>query len=102
MTRDPIRLLSVALFAAALASCTSRTPEQQLVHEAAEALGGVDRVQRAAGVLVVEGSGRQFNLGQDLRPGLAGQTFAVSAYTRAYDLGAPRMRVSQTDRKSVV
>ncbi len=75
------------------AACTRLAPEQQLVHDAAEALGGVDRV-RAAGVVVLEGTGRQWNLGQDLRPGLADQTFTVSAYQRAIDLDAVRMRTT--------
>ena len=77
------------------AACTRLTPEQQLVHDAANALGGADRV-RAAGVVVLEGTGRQWNLGQDLRPGLAEQTFTVSAFQRAIDLDAARMRTTST------
>ena len=86
--------LTVSVLALA-AACTRLTPEQQLVHDAAEALGGVDRV-RAAGVVVLEGTGRQWNLGQDLRPGLAEQTFAVSTFQRAIDLNTERMRSTLT------
>ena len=80
------------LFAAA---CTRLTPEQQLAQDVAEALGGVDRV-KAARLLTLEGTGRQYNLGQDLRPGLAEQTFTVSAFTREIDLSQPRMRTTLT------
>ena len=86
--------LTISLLTLA-AACTRLTPEQQLVHDAAEAMGGVDRV-RAAGVVVLEGTGRQWNLGQDLRPGLAEQTFTVSAFQRAIDLDAVRMRTTLT------
>ena len=86
--------LTISLLTLA-AACTRLTPEQQLVHDAAEAMGGVDRV-RAAGVVVLEGTGRQWNLGQDLRPGLAEQTFTVSAFQRAIDLDTVRMRTTLT------
>lgn len=82
--------------AMALASaCTRLTPEQQFVHDVAGALGGVDRV-RAARLVTLTGTGRQWNLGQDLRPGIAEQTFTVSAFTRAIDLQQPRLRTTAT------
>ncbi len=94
MTRTLARTaLPVLLLVAA--ACTRLTPEQLLVQDIAEALGGVDRV-KAARVLTLEGTGRQFNLGQDLRPGLAEQTFTVSAFTREIDLAQPRMRTTLT------
>jgi glyoxylase-like metal-dependent hydrolase (beta-lactamase superfamily II) len=83
------------MIVAALAACTQRTPEQQLIHDTAEALGGRARIEQAA-VLTVEGTGTQYNLGQDLRPGLADQTFTVSAFKREVDLNAPRLRTTQT------
>ena len=91
ITRSALPVLGLLLAAA----CTRLTPEQQAVHDIAAALGGVDRVQ-AARLLTLEGTGRQFNLGQDLRPGLAEQTFTVSAYRRDYDVAGPRLRVTQT------
>ena len=95
MSQRAVRLgLTIGLITLATA-CTRLTPEQQLVHDAAEALGGVDRV-RAASVVVLEGTGRQWNLGQDLRPGLAEQTFTVSAFQRAIDLDTVRMRTTST------
>ena len=59
-------------------------PEQQLVNDAASALGGADRLQ-AIKTLVIEGEGTQYNLGQDVVPGASGQTFAVTQYRRAID-----------------
>ena len=89
------RLAAVALLAVGAAACTQRTPEQQLVVDAAEALGGRARIDAVA-VLTMEGTGTQYNLGQDMRPGLAGQTFTVSAFKREIDLAAPRLRTTQT------
>ena len=65
------------------------------MHDAAEALGGQARIDAAA-VVTLEGTGTQYNLGQDLRPGLADQTFTVSAFKREIEVGGPRMRTTQT------
>jgi hypothetical protein len=93
MRMPAVVLLAVVVAAAA---CTeTRTPEQQLLHDAAEALGGQDRID-AVGVLTMDGTGTQYNLGQDLRPGLAEQTFTVSAFKREIDVAAPRIRTTQT------
>jgi len=91
ITRSALPVLGLLLAAA----CTRLTPEQQLAEDIATALGGADRV-KAARVITLEGTGRQFNLGQDLRPGLADQTFTVSAFTREIDLAAPRLRTTLT------
>ena len=95
MSAPHVRVFATSLLLVTLAGCASVPPEQQLIRDAAEALGGVDRV-RAAGVVVLEGTGRHWNLGQDLRPGLADQTFTVSAFQRAIDLDAVRMRTTLT------
>jgi glyoxylase-like metal-dependent hydrolase (beta-lactamase superfamily II) len=83
------------VLAAALAGCTQRTPEQQFIDKAAAALGGDSRIQ-AAKTLSLEGEGRNFNLGQDMRPEAATQTFGVTEYKRVMELGNARMRVEQT------
>ena len=44
----------------------------------------------------MDGTGTQYNLGQDLRPGLAGQTFTVSAFKREIEINGPGMRTTQT------
>src|SRR5688500_2553907 len=82
MTR---RTLFAVVAMIALAGCTPSSPEQSVVDDAAEALGGKARVQ-AARTLVLEGEGTNFNLGQDVVPGASGQTFTVTAYRRLVDL----------------
>jgi glyoxylase-like metal-dependent hydrolase (beta-lactamase superfamily II) len=74
-----------------VSACSQATPEQQVVNDAAAALGGRDRIL-AVKTLVMEGEGTQFNLGQDLRPESAGQTFTVTGYRQAIDLAGGRSR----------
>ena len=84
-------LVAVALTVA----CTRATPEQQIVNDAAAALGGAERVS-AVKTLVLEGTGTQYNLGQDLVPGASGQTFTVSAFKRTVDVAGGRARTELT------
>jgi glyoxylase-like metal-dependent hydrolase (beta-lactamase superfamily II) len=86
-------LPAVAL--AMAAGCAQAPPEQQILNDAATALGGADRIQ-AATALRVEGDGVHYNLGQDMTPGASGQTFTVTDLRRGYDLTAARMRTEQT------
>ncbi|HUE85939.1 MAG TPA: MBL fold metallo-hydrolase [Vicinamibacterales bacterium] len=88
------RYLAILLFAAA-AGCAAPTVEQQLINDAADGLGGRERVL-AVRTLVLEGEGTQFNLGQDMRPGASGQTFTVSGLKRQIDLAGHRMRTELT------
>src|SRR4030095_4899344 len=74
----------VLLAAASLSACTQATPEQQIVNDAAEALGGTERIQ-AVKTLVLEGEGTNGNLGQDMTPDATGQTFTVTGYRRGGD-----------------
>ena len=84
------RETSLALvMAVILTACAKSAPEQQLVDDAAAALGGAERLL-AAKTLVIEGEGTHYNLGQDLVPGASGQTFAVTQYRRALDLSGER------------
>jgi glyoxylase-like metal-dependent hydrolase (beta-lactamase superfamily II) len=80
-------LVAVALTVA----CTRATPEQQIVNDAAAALGGAERLS-AVKTLVLEGTGIQYNLGQDLVPGASGQTFTVSQFKRTVDVAGGRAR----------
>jgi glyoxylase-like metal-dependent hydrolase (beta-lactamase superfamily II) len=86
---------AIVLSAAATAACARPTPEQQVVNDAAAALGGRDRIL-AVKTLVIEGDGANGNLGQDLTPERAVQTFTVTSYKREIDLAGGRMRVEQT------
>ena len=86
------RHTSLALLAALIfTACAKPAPEQQLVDDAAAALGGAERLS-AVKTLVIEGEGTQYNLGQDLAPGASGQTFAVTEYRRAIDVSGERAR----------
>lgn len=91
MTRN---VLLILLTAAAVA-CARSTPEQQIVNDAAEALGGSERIL-AVKTLVIEGEGTQGNLGQDINPEANGQTFEVSGYRRAIDIAGGRARTELT------
>jgi glyoxylase-like metal-dependent hydrolase (beta-lactamase superfamily II) len=91
MSRHFITIASAVSFAA----CSTGTPEQQVIDDAAEALGGRDRIL-AVQSLVLEGGGSNGNLGQDLTPDATGQTFAVSDYRRAIDVAGRRVRIEQT------
>ena len=86
---------AVLAAAAMLAACSRATPEQQVVNDAAEALGGADQIQ-AVNTLVLQGEGTQYNLGQDLVPGASGQTFTVSQFTRTIDVAGNRARTELT------
>ena len=81
--------------AAAISGCAKGTPEQQIVDDAASALGGRDRVL-AVKTLVIEGEGSNGNLGQDMTPEATGQKFALSGYKRSIDVAGGRARVEQT------
>jgi glyoxylase-like metal-dependent hydrolase (beta-lactamase superfamily II) len=92
MTRQRV----FALFTAVMFSaCARPTPEQQLVNDAATALGGAEKLL-AVRTLVIEGEGTQYNLGQDISPGASGQMFAVTQYKRAIDVPGERARTELT------
>jgi glyoxylase-like metal-dependent hydrolase (beta-lactamase superfamily II) len=85
------------LGAAIVAACTQATPEQQVVNDAATALGGRDRIV-AVKTIVMEGEGTQYNPGQDVTPEANGQTFTVTTYRRAIDVAGGRARIELTRR----
>jgi hypothetical protein len=91
------RSFPLALLVAGFAACAPVPQEQQVVNQAADALGGRDRLLGIR-TLVLEGEGTQWNLGQDMTIDATGQTFAVTGYRRAMDLAAGRMRIEQTRR----
>jgi glyoxylase-like metal-dependent hydrolase (beta-lactamase superfamily II) len=88
----------VALILVGLASafaCTRNSPEQQLVADAARALGGRDKIL-AIKTITIEGEGTNANLGQDMTMEASGQQFAVSGYRRVIDVVNLRSRTEQT------
>jgi glyoxylase-like metal-dependent hydrolase (beta-lactamase superfamily II) len=95
-TRRATRVLRLVLCAGiTFAACARPTPEQQIVNDAARALGGSDRILGVK-TLVLEGQGTSWNPGQDMTPEATGQTFTLTSYRRALDVAAGRMRVEQT------
>jgi glyoxylase-like metal-dependent hydrolase (beta-lactamase superfamily II) len=87
--------LRLALVAAVLGACAQRTPEQQILDDVAEALGGRDRIL-AVKTLVIEGEGSNGNLGQDMTPDSTAQSFLVTGYRRSVDVAGRRARTEQT------
>ena len=87
--------LLVFAAAAAISACTKQTPEQQIVADAANALGGRSRVL-AVKTLVIEGEGTNGNLGQDMTMDASTQAFVVTGYKRSVDLVNLRARTEQT------
>jgi glyoxylase-like metal-dependent hydrolase (beta-lactamase superfamily II) len=79
----------------ALTACTQKTPEQQIVADAADAMGGAQKIV-AVKTLLVEGEGTNGNLGQDMTMEATSQRFDVTGYRRAVDLATGRMRIEQT------
>ena len=86
---------SLTLIAALAAACAQQSPEQQIVNDAASALGGRDRLL-AVKTLVIEGEGTNGNLGQDMTMDAAGQAFTLTGYKRTIDVAAGRSRIEQT------
>ncbi len=74
--------------------CTQHTPELQVIHDAAEAMGGDDNIAEVQN-LVLQGSGRQYRFGQS--PRLSGEPpyWEIDDYRRDVDLEHGRWRVTQ-------
>jgi glyoxylase-like metal-dependent hydrolase (beta-lactamase superfamily II) len=91
-SRSLISLLIVLTFAGC---ATPKTPEQQFVDDALAAVGGRDKVVAVKSV-IIEGGGVNYNLGQDMKPEAATQTFEVTDYRRTIDVEHGRGRIEQT------
>lgn len=84
----------VAAAAVAVSGCARTTPEMQLVYDAADAMGGRDRIQ-AVNTLVIEGGGENFNLGQNKSPDAPLPQYKVTDFRRAVDFSTGRWRQEQ-------
>ena len=72
----------------------AQSTEQQVIADTSAALGGRERIL-AARTLIVEGGGRDLNVGQSLRfddLGLQSDVWQIREYKRAYDLTTMRAR----------
>src|SRR5262245_62602619 len=85
----------VAFASVAAAACTPPPLEQQIVNDAAAALGGRDRIL-AVKTLVIDGDGKNGNMGQDMTPEASSQEFQLTGYKRSIDVAGGRWRVEQT------
>jgi len=95
MNRIALALCS-SFIVLSIASCsTPLPPEQQFVEDAMRAVGGRAKVE-AVKSIVIEGTGINYNLGQDLEPEAATQQFEITGYTRQLDVEQGRQRIDQT------
>ena len=85
----------LVLAAAVACGCSQPSPERQIVEDAADALGGRDRIA-AVRTLTLEGDGTNGNLGQDMTPEAVSQTFTVTGFRRLIDVAGLRVRTEQT------
>lgn len=90
MTRLPVTFLALGLAAA----CSQTPPEQQIINDAADALGGRDRLL-AIRTLTLEGGGTDGAVGGSITPDTPPNTFKVTEYRRTYDLANGRMHLQQ-------
>ncbi len=88
-------VLCSSLFVLSFAGCTPKPPEQQFIEDAMRAVGGRAKVE-AVKSIVIEGTGVNYNLGQDMKPEAATQQFEITGYKREIDLEQGRQRVEQT------
>lgn len=89
-----IQLLGSIALAGFVSGCTPASPEQQFLDDALRAVGGQNRVASVK-TLTMDGTGVNYNLGQDLKPDLHAQTFDIDHYRRVIDLATGRQRVQQ-------
>ena len=94
-----LRFLLVAVGVSASLSIDGRaqTAGQQVINDAAAAMGGAARI-RSARSLTVEGEGYDINFGQGLSwsdTGVQSEVFRITDYKRTYDLAAGRARFEQ-------
>ncbi len=80
---------------AGLCGCGPATPELQLIHDAADAIGGVEAVLGAANV-TMEGSGTTYQLGQNNRPDSEPPSSQAQSYRLEMNLAGHRTRLAVT------
>jgi len=89
------RIPWVFLIALAVSSCNRTPPERQAVVDAANALGGVEKIL-ALRTLTMEGEGSAANIGQNTMPDSELPVWKTTEFKRFIDLPNNRMRVQQT------
>src|SRR5215475_8027977 len=89
------KLLCVVAVVAAATGCTQTAPEHKVINEAADALGGRQKVL-AVKTLTIEGEGPAPNVGQNTMPDGELPVWKVTEFKRTIDLPTHRMRTTQT------
>jgi glyoxylase-like metal-dependent hydrolase (beta-lactamase superfamily II) len=87
--------LKLMLVVGLAGGCAQVPPEMQAVNAAADALGGRDRIL-AVNTLLLEGTGTNGNLGQNVTPDGALPSFDIKDFKRTIDLENRRARQQQT------
>lgn len=88
------RRMAFALVAILLSACAPAIPEQQVIDDAVEAMGGAGRI-RALKALTIQGTGTAPNAGQNRTPDDELPVWKITEYTRRIDLANSRTRVQQ-------
>jgi hypothetical protein len=88
------KLLCLSALLAAGASCARTPPEIRVINDAADALGGRQKVL-AVRTLTIEGEGPAPNVGQNAMPDGELPVWKVTEYKRTIDLANHRMRTTQ-------
>ncbi len=86
--------MALVMVSIVVCACAPATPEQQVLDDAAEALGGAGRIQ-ALKALTIEGTGTAPNAGQNRTPDDELPVWKVNEFTRTIDLPNGRMRARQ-------
>ena len=89
-----MRRLSLLVLMLLMAACAPATPEQQVLDDAAEAVGGASRIRNLK-ALTIQGTGAAPNAGQNRMPDDELPVWKVNEYTRRIDLENGRMRAQQ-------
>jgi len=89
-----MKRLPVLVFLLLSAACAPPTPEQQVIDDAAEALGGASKIQNLK-TLTIQGTGSAPNAGQNRTPDEELPVWRVNEFTRTIDLANSRMRAQQ-------
>src|SRR5687767_12932536 len=87
-------LTAVIVGAVLAGACAQAPPERQVIEDAADALGGAERIL-AVRTIVVEGGGMNGVMGGSVTPDDPPNTFKVTDYRRTFDLQNGRMRLQQ-------
>ena len=88
------RLLLTILAMALAGACARTPPEVQVINDAADALGGSDRIL-AVRTLTLEGDGTDGAVGGAATPDSPPNTFKITEYRRTFDLANGRMNLRQ-------